>query len=248
MSAKMRLLISIILGLITMALFYRTLQKKDQELKKHVTATTVLRAKRYIKMGKSLTPHEVEVVSVPEAFLEPTALQTKADILNPSKIPRFKARIGFLKGEQITRSKLLDEGTQLGLAWILEPHQTAITLRFKPDEAVGGWIQPGDWVYLFSSIEKQEDWPKFKTHLLFNPIRILAVDKDIWDPMAPLGTTKMNRPMTTEDMWVTMSLAPQQAAMATLADQKGALRLGLVSPLAKEALHSISVGLRTLQR
>jgi len=232
---KWRLLISLLMGVLTTAGFWWGLKKSKQDLEKKVTQVSILRAKRYIKMGRPITKNLVEEVRLPKAYLEPKALQKTEDLFHSNGQARFKARLGLLAGEQITLSKLVDDRTRLGLAWVLDVDHVAVTLQLRQEQAIGGWVQPGDRVVLFHTMQKQLEWPKSKTYLLYESIRVLSVGIQQWDPLAPLSSKKNRSALETGEVLITLSLLRKQAVFVLLAAKKGSLHLGLVSPLSNEA-------------
>lgn len=214
-------------GLIAAASAWWYVARAERRLNRRYETVKVLRARRYIAPDKPVTADAVEEIDIPSAFVQPTALATKAELKDAAGRAGFKSRAGILKGEQIARSKLYDESAALGLAWSLAPGQTALTLRLPAERAVGGFLAPGDWVHVLCTIEKQPGWETTRTRLLLPRVQAIAVDRrTIRD-----GAGASPPAVATESILVTLSLASKQAVALTLAATKGDVTLVLAAPL-----------------
>jgi len=218
------------MGLIITGYFYWMLEKTRKENEASTSLTTVLRAKKFIKAGRLLTRDLVEEVPIHQGYLEPYALQAKKEIVNDENKPFLKARISIRKREQLTQSKLVDERVFVGLAWTLPSGQRALTLRLNPEQAVGGWIQPGDWVQIFSTLGNQEKIVDSQTKLLLPRTQVLAIEDKVWDPMASLHKENLSAGLVKEPILVTIGITSQEVALIILAAKKGDLTLALLSP------------------
>lgn len=230
-SSRSRIIISLGLGLLTAGIFWGLLEKNKREVRSQNTMGTVLRAKQYLKTGRVISKNSVEEVLVPEAFIQPTALQKKEQLLDERGKGRLKPRVEILKGEQILRSKLFDDKVFMGLSWTLDPGQTAITIRLDSEQAVGGWIRPGDWIHLFCTFDRQPGWPNPRSQLLLDRVQVLAINDQIRDLSAPLEDKKMMNTMASDSVLVTIAVTPKEAGVVALAGKKGRFMLALVSPL-----------------
>jgi len=221
---RLKLLVSLIVGGLTAGFFWWHLAAARMDIKNQTHRTTVLRATGYVKKGQILTRDKVEILNIPGAYLQPTALQSKEQLLDSKGNPRYKVRMNLLKGEHVARSKLLDQKVNLGLAWNLRKGRSAVTFRFAAEQAVGGYLQPGDWVHLYGTHQS-------KTRLLLPGVQVLAVDDQLWDPLAPIEPENIWKAVAGESILITLDLSPQDGARAIEAEENGRLKLALNSPL-----------------
>lgn len=197
------------------------LHQAENRIRNQYVMTTVLQARKYIKEGKPIEAGWVEEVPIPSAYLPPMALQTKNELFNTQGQSLFKARSGLLKGEYLSRSHLVEMGSDKSLAWVLAPGQTAITVKLAPEQTVAALIRPGDWVDVY--------WTNEKTLLLLSKVLVLAFDERLWEEMADSAKTPESLPR--ESHLVTLALAPEDAGRLVLACDQGRIVLALTSPL-----------------
>lgn len=244
---KKRLALSLAMGLITALLVWTYLDRFQKKMTQGQTMVTVLMAQKYIAKDKIVTPDLVKEAPIPKAYLEPTAAVSLDDLKNRSGQFQLKARIGLLKGEQITRSKLMEETSYQSLSWSLAPGQVAFSLRLSPERAAGGHIQPGDWVHVLSIMDRQPGWPEVTAQFLLERVQVLAVQEHILNPA--VSSEKINlKNMAAEPLSITLSLSPREAALLALAQEKGPVSLALVSPMTEDRVGPLAVQLGHLKR
>lgn len=219
-----RLAVSIVAGVFASAGVWFFLKSEKKKITEHYTLAPILSSKKYIGSGKELLPEMVEETQMPLAYLPPGALQHKADLLDAKGKARYKTRIGILKNDVIAKPKLLEASSLVGLSWILQPGQTALCLKLSAPAAVGGLLQPGDWVSVVSLMDA-------KSRLLLPRIRVAAVGEQVWDPAGTPTQNEISKTVAADDFLVTLILTQQEALLATLAAEKGSLVLTLASPL-----------------
>jgi len=220
---RQKWILSLVLGGLAASSGWWYVSQKEKNIQNHYTMTTVLQVKKYMKADRLVTADLVEEEKIPVAFLPPTALQTKRDLFNEKGEPKFHARIGLLKGEQLTKSKLSEGSAFRGLAWLLQPEQTALTLRLTSEQAVGGFLQPGDFVNVYCTTDR--------TVLLFQRLSVLAVDRAMGEVGSPAVSEKWTNTEPNEMTLITLAMTASQAARAVLAMEKGRVVLTLSSPL-----------------
>jgi pilus assembly protein CpaB len=219
---KNKAAVSLFAAVATVAAMWGWLTHEETQRRAQQKMTTVLVAKKYIPGGKTLDEALLQETLVPAAYAQPSAIQSKSELLDENGRPHFRARIGLLKGEQITTSKLHDDKSAAGLAWVLSPGQTAFSLRLPVEKAVGGLIQPGDWVHVINVTEKS-------AQMLFSPVRVIALQDRIIDA-AP--TEKATIESSTNDtILVTIGVTPAQATAMAWAVERGRIALALTAPI-----------------
>lgn len=236
-----RLLLSVGGGLLIAigALLY--LRSAERKIHAQQKMTGVLVAKRYVPAGKRITADDVEERAIPEAYVQPMSLATL-------KGTPVHSRRGLTKGEQITRMNVYEEGALLGLAWVLAPGQTAVSLQLPPPHAVGGHLVPGDRVDVLCVLDRQPGWEEPAAFSIFSRVRVLAVNEKIVDAPAPSAHENSRREMPNETILVTLELPLDLAARLALAEEKGRITLALTSPLDLETHLAPLVNLRGLKR
>jgi len=245
MKPSHKLIISVGAGLVLALGVWVYLKKQEAKIRSYYTMTTVITAKRYIAQGNAIKKSWVEKKQIPEAFLQPTALQSWSELEGLGGGP-YKAQVGLLKGEQITKSKIYTKNALLGLAWSIPTGQAALSIQLPLSHAVAGLIQPGDWVNILCTLNQQPGVSESKTLHLFNRIRVLAIDNEIWQEGVG-GVSKVNRKdMAKEALLITLGLSPREASLLALAQDRGHIRLTLTSPLERQFPKPFVVGLKNL--
>ncbi len=209
---------------------WKFLEKQQDRLINASKMTPVLRAKRYIGVGKNLTVDVVETIEMPERFVPPGALADKSALLNAQGKPRFKARVGLPKADIVLRSELADDSSSMGLAWTLQPGETAVALRLNLDDAIAGLLRPGDLVHVL--------WTSSgRARLLLTNVRVGAVQDKLWEGTggAPAQADDFSKVMASDSILVTLILPPRDALLARLAAMQAHVTLALASPLDTEA-------------
>jgi Flp pilus assembly protein CpaB len=210
------------------------LARLRRHLETRFEMTRVLTARRYVVPGKPLTPELVQETVVPVAYVQPTALRSIGELKDPSGRTLWRPLAPFLKGEQITRSRLAEARATLGLAWTLASGERAVSFHLAPEQAVAGLVRPGDWVDGFLTLDRQPGVSVPLARRLFGPVQVLAVQDAAWDPAAGSVVAAEKTPaasVPTEPILVTLRLASRQASLSLLAAERGKITLALVSPL-----------------
>jgi Flp pilus assembly protein CpaB len=208
---KVKLIISLSISAIVICITGTMVRYEKSKTLHSTQMTTVLRARKYIATGKTISPEMVDEIRVPVLYAPPSVLSQKSELVNAQNQAKYKARIGLLKGEWIGKSVLTEESGALGFAWSLQPGETALSFRLNAEDAVAGHIQVGDFVNVMSVAQNQ-------SHYLFPHARVAAMSDS-------------SKSMASEPIIVTLALAPRDALLASAAAMKGKLTLTLVSAL-----------------
>ena len=168
-----------------------------------VKTVMVLVAKSYIPTQAVVDASCCYEKKIPEAYAPPHAL-AKKDLTSTTAATRFRARGEILKGEMLTASRVMD-AANAGVGWILGDNETALTLHLTPEGAMLGVLSVGDTVNVIATSEK-------RACVLVPGARVMALGKS-------------------DETLVSLQLSPKDALRATLAAQKAALSIQLVSPI-----------------
>lgn len=237
---RRQLIISLLAGLAVAGGVTHTLNKTKKEVASHFTMTDVWVAKKYLKRGTRLDPSQLKKIQVPEAFLQPTAIQKEETLFSDKGESPFRTRIEILKGEQITRSRIYDEKSILNLAYNVPVGQTALTLQLNMADALGGLLQPGDWVYAWWISESNY------ISMILDRSVVLAVNDRIWDPSSSTPGKSPKNDLHIDMAYITLAVTPKQAALLRLAQKIGDISLSLASPLDVTPIETIKLGPHTL--
>lgn len=159
--------LSLTMGLLAALLVGRYWDQREKKWLARMDTTSVWVMRKDVPTGKRIGLECVELRSIPKIYAEPGALSssTRESFFGSSSTVR--ARIGLKTGEQLTKSKFTDQEARLGLSWTLPADQTAISVKLSREDAVAGFIQPGDWVSVFGTLDKPT--------LVLKQARVLAV-------------------------------------------------------------------------
>lgn len=224
LTAKNKALLSLTAAVVCAAALWGWSSTQEKKRHDQEKMTPVLVAKKFIPGGRVLGEGMFQEINIPAAYAQPSAIQSKNELMDESGRLHFKTRIGLLKGEQITKSKLLDEKSAAGLAWVLSPGQAAFTIRLPLEKAVGGLLQPGDWVQVINIGEKS-------AQMLFELTQIIAVQDRIIDA-APTEKAP-NESSTNDTILVTIGVTPSQATEVAWAAERGRIALALAAPMSE---------------
>lgn len=239
--SKLRLASSVTVGAAAFFMVWFYVKNSERNFEARTQMTTVLRARKFIPKDRAITPENVEEILIPGAYAPPAVLQTKADLQGAGGRARYKARSGIAKGDYLTRSRLTDENTALGLAWNLASGQTAAGFRFPVEHAAGGHVQPGDWAHVFFTAAGERP----HTTMILSRVQVIAVQERLWDPAG--GDSTPLKDMPNDSILVTLSLTPRQAALAALALERGKLSLVVASPLDAQGPSPVHVEVSSLK-
>lgn len=179
---------------------------------------TVLVAKRDISLGVPVTADDLTTRDWPAA-------QVPEGALTDSKVALGRpAKYRILEGELLLEKKLATEDEGRGMAPLVRPGMRAFTV-LTPTIASGvaGFILPGNHVDVFMTFAdtnqaNMELTGGGTTTLLLQNVEVVAVDSKIEAPDAHQADQLKS---------VTLMVAPREAAMLSMAQQKGTLNLAL---------------------
>jgi len=180
--------------------------------------TSVLVAKRDISLGVPVTADDLTTREWPAA-------QVPEGALTDSKIALGRpAKYRILEGEVLLEKKLATEDEGRGMAPLVRPGMRAFTVLTPTiSSGVAGFILPGNHVDVFMTFADTnqtnvELTGGGTTTLLLQNVEVVAVDSKIEAPDSHQADQLKS---------VTLMVAPREAAMLSMAQQKGTLNLAL---------------------
>ncbi len=121
-------------------------------------------------------------------------------------------------------------------ASITPPGKRAMTILIDSLSAVGGLINPGDYVDILADLQVPHpqdplEKPLEVTSVLFQNIQVLAVNSNF----KPVGSALVyQQQQKSRDLNVTIAVAPEEAGLITFSQKYGKLKLALRSPAEKD--------------
>lgn len=238
---------SLIFAGIAMMLVF--LYVNDQEGR--ITATygdkiSVIVAARNIQEFKQFESSDVVIKQIPRKFVQPGAIEVKDD--DDSRRDKLKeivetvAAVPFKSGEQITATKILQKGTETGLASQVAISHRALAIPISDVTGVAKLIKPGDRIDIIAQIGyRGENGQEFEVKTLLQNINVLAIGEQIQnqipsflevDPLTGATSAKNLRRDNRNFGTVTVEVLPLEAQSLIYVVQQGAeLFLTLRNPV-----------------
>lgn len=229
MNKKVSFLVSLIISVACVIIIMRYVSQERLRVAAEYEMVPALRATQDIPKLSVLEDHMVEVVSVPKKYLQPSSLKEKLDIRG--KITDAP----ILKGEMITKTKVVLPSRKTGLSFQLEEGKRAITIAVSDVNGVGGLIRPFDHVdiMLITSHGDAERQDK-RINVLYQDVLVLATGDNLGAGV-PSATEKDEitdaikfvDPEGRRYANITLSVTPKQAMGLVLAQDFGTLNFSL---------------------
>lgn len=178
--------------------------------------TPIVIAALDIPFGTKIEQTHVKVVDWPSgntpkgAYSDPILLEGRI------------AKQGFLPGEVILESRVVEHLGGSTLASIVEPNKRAVTVRVNDVIGVAGFLLPGNRVDVLTTRQKSRG--SSQTETILQDVKVLAVDQT--------ASTDKDRPVVVRA--VTLELTPAEAELLVKATSEGSLQLTLRNPLDSE--------------
>ncbi len=184
--------------------------------------TRILVAKKDLATGTFLKPGDLDWQVWPEAGLNDGYVKE-----NPNALKDFEgavARTRLIKGEPITKARVVHPGEKGFLAAVLDPGKRAVAVPVDGATGVGGFVLPGDEVDVILTIQREQSGDggsekRAFAETLLSQVRVLAIDQTV-DNTA--GQAKLAKTATLE-------VTPKQAEKLALGLELGDLGLSLRS-------------------
>ncbi|WP_059172978.1 Flp pilus assembly protein CpaB [Bacillus sp. FJAT-27445] len=217
MRSKMVLVLALVMGIITTALFYQYMNKFDNKETTSAPTTEIVVAKERINKNEIVTAEKLEVIRVAEEMALPQAISS----LSQAEGKLADAMIE--KGEPILAHRLVSqtEETMYVSRKVREGYR-AVSVSLNLPQSVTNLIEPEDEVGVIFAKEdkKAADVPDFRTSILLEKARVLAVGRKITLP-------ENTKEPYVEYTAVTLEVKPEDAVRIVKASQEGIVHLML---------------------
>jgi pilus assembly protein CpaB len=202
----------------------RTEKRKQEQVNIVVAATT-------LTQGTTLTEDHLATKLVPRSFYLDTMVSTPETIVG--RVPRER----ILEGEPVRMERLADARDGAGLNALIPKGQRALQVELQGASAVGGFVNPGDYVdILYTGVDPERGGVHTKT--LLQSKLILAVDERlaVRDESAAARTGVAPS--------VTLALTPTEAQIVTHASRTGKVTLTLRNhvDVTRQEVHGVAPG------
>lgn len=239
------------LAVITSLLFNNAVNKKPDapiEAPEAIETSPVVVARRELLPGQRLTAVDVKTVDWPlKAGLSDEDVYTETDdVLNNVT----KATI--YPNEPIFRYKLVGQSSRGGLPVVIPEGKRAVTVGVSETIGVAGFIRPGDWVDVLTTLNDSEEGgtPLQLTRTVLQHVQVLAIAQTMSPAASSLTVIEESEEADDEDgnnhtfdafdsdddsdnpnaklvASVTLALDPKDVEKCILADEIGSIRLVL---------------------
>ncbi len=188
-------------------------------------AVEVLVAQRALPVGTILDPGALKFVAWPEELVEGAYyLKAETDL---NSLQGTVVRFAIPAGQPITQGALVKPGDRGFLAAALGPGMRAVTVPVQAQNAVAGFVFPGDRVDLIltQNIEGGGDGPPLKvSETVLRNLRVLATDQQ-----TDRQTDEEGRTVVSTYSTVTVEATPSIAEQISVAQEIGDISLSLRS-------------------
>ena len=139
--------ISIAAAIFSAFLVFSYTQEKTKEISKVFgVQTSVVVARIFINEMQTVQEDMVELVQVPEKFVQPGYARQIEDVVGLVALAPIDV------GEQVLKNKVIVPGPETGLSLQVSPGKRAVTVPIDEQRAVARLIKPGDRVDIVSSL------------------------------------------------------------------------------------------------
>jgi pilus assembly protein CpaB len=211
MNAKITLIISIFLGMVTTFMFYSYIQKQQPApVVQQEKLVKVIVAKEDLSKYTSLQAEFLEEMYVSEKVIHPNAIK------NIEEAQSLITTATIAKGEIILKHHLQKvEDEQRYISIKLAEGYKAVSIGVNFVQSVSNLIEPLDFVDVIFT--KEQDNGKISTEILLNKVKVLAVDRRMVEQKK--GQEFM------EYSAVTFELNSEDAVKVIKASQEGSIHL-----------------------
>ncbi|HLO12997.1 MAG TPA: Flp pilus assembly protein CpaB [Pseudoneobacillus sp.] len=225
MRSKVVLLLSLVMAIITTALFFQYIKKIDSTT---TVATTkmveVAVALDQIEKNERITDKKIEMVKMEENNVHPDAIKNKEAVIGKL------ATAVIVKGEQVLSPRLVSEKKEnTYVSRKIREGYRAVSVGVNINQSVTNLIEPEDEVdVIFTKTQKVGSTEKVSSDFILKKARVLAVGRKLVNP-------EDSEEAYVEYSSVTLELKPEDALMLIRSSQEGSIHFILNQrPVEKE--------------
>ncbi|MBI4125675.1 MAG: Flp pilus assembly protein CpaB [Deltaproteobacteria bacterium] len=233
MDLKKKLIFSGVLGVLAFIGILSYVRNKEQHLLQLSEMTYVLAAAKDILANTQIDETMVGRIQVPRKFVQPMALTSLRDAIG---------RVAFApihEGEQILGTKLIQLGSQTGLAMKIPVGFRAVSIAVNEVTGVAHLIRADDFIDVLGSFDfGDQAQAKKYTYTLFENIQVLAVEQNMGEgfttglPKEEKGEGVLSRLIAEQKaggqgMTLTLAMSPEDAQRLVLSQETGSISVAL---------------------
>ncbi|WP_188207731.1 Flp pilus assembly protein CpaB [Alkalibacillus aidingensis] len=214
MQSRMLFLVAILMGIITTAIFFYTIQQNQTvEEEEVVEMVEVVQAVRSINENQIVTNEDVKTVSIPQEQAHGSAVRSVDDVVG-----NF-ATTDIAEGEVLLEHRLRSDAdeSQLVSRKVQEGYR-GVAIGVDTVRSVSNLIDPEDYVDVIVTYEEEDEEV---SELLFEGVRVLAVGRKLVENSA--GEQFM------EYSSMTLELVPNDVVELVNANEKGTIHFAVHS-------------------
>ena len=251
---KLLIVVALACGLLAALLARAYIADKEMKLQKEIEAVkqreiaekaarqvkkvAILVAARSISAGAQIVSEDVTVKEFPEDYIQPGAIASTINIVG------VLAQSQILEGEQILRNKLGAPPEKPKIMSEITPSgKRAVSIVVDNMAGLTGLLQQGDYVdalaiisppqgsALYTIVNKGEGSKESRTEKkvvtlpLFQHVQVLAIGSDMGGKQETQPQAKQKTAVMSTSNTVTLSLTPQESALASFIQEQGKIRL-----------------------
>ena len=207
------LLLALFSGVIASAAVIKYVKQIREGQSDAVQTASVLVAKVSVPAGASLLDNQVELVQRPVEAIPEGAIRSLKDARGRV------ARSTLYPGEMVMDERLVERGSMGGLPSLIPKGKRAITLKVDDTISVSGFVRPGHFVDVLTTVDVDDDRGQTVTKTILQSIQVIATGREIENR----EDDKKAKVVPTVTVLVTLD----QAERLALASNAGSIRLVL---------------------
>lgn len=214
---------ALVAALSALFLVRTTLAQRSAAPEAHADATQgdmVLAALADIPAGSAVRANQVGWVGFPPGSVNDAFIRQAADPEALEKLDGSVARTDIVKGEPITKGRLVKPGDQGFFAALLAPGNQAVAIKIDSESAVAGYISPNDRVDVIAT--RKMDGGGVRSDLLLTDVRVLSVGDEFREKTG-------SEPKQNDAHVATLEVSPPEAQALAQAQAAGDIVLALRS-------------------
>lgn len=224
---KKVLIIAVLLALVTSGLIF-TYLKKIESANKNIEYVNIPVAARTIEARSTIILTDIKEIKIEKSIINSTAILNKNDILGRT----LKETV--YEGEQILSTRLANKENS-SLSYQIPQGKRAVTININEASAVGYFINPGDYVDVIVTLEKDsqdQTVPIMAKTIVQNAI-VLGMGQErniiekVEDKIEKKNLQNSSSAQTETTKTVTLAVTQQEAEKISMSEQAGSIRLTL---------------------
>lgn len=220
MKTKFILLLAVIMGIATTALFYQYIKKIDNQVASNEELVRVVAASKPIKVNQLIDHDSLKYMNIPKSSVHPQA------IIDKNMVEGLYATADLEKDEVILTHRVqLAQEEDKWLSRKVKTGYRAVSVGVNFVQSVSNLINPEDYVdVIVTKKVKVADREEWQSELLLENVRVLAIGRK-------MVTNKSGEEEVYEYSSVTLEILEDDVVAFIHAQESGSIQLSLRSRL-----------------